>query len=404
MKVLLINNCHRQRGGADIVYFSTAQIIKDAGHEVVFFSFADDNNERTESPEYFIHSCGKLRQFRNYFCNKDAAKAIENVLLIEKPDIAHAHLMWGGMSGAIIPVLHKYRVPLIHTVHDYRMICPAYTFRNSKGEICEKCKRGRYFNCFINRCSKANLLQSLVMTSEMYYRNHKWHPAKCLDGIIYVSKFAKNKHEVIDPLFMKTKNIVLYNFTTVGLSYPPIEKDEGYYLYYGRLSHEKGVKTLVQTFNGFPDLTLKIVGTGPKENELKSISSNNIHFYGFKTGRDLYDLVRKARFVCVPSEWYENNPMTIVESYSMGVPVIGANIGGIPEILNDTQTGFLFKYGNIDSLSEAIKRCLSLSDEEYQIMKYNAIQFAKTNFEKNSYSIHLLDFYKEIIDGSKKED
>ena len=88
----------------------------------------------------------------------------------------------------------------------------------------------------------------------------------------------------------------------------------------------------------------------------------------------------------------------------MGVPVIGANIGGIPEILNDSQTGFLFKYGNVDSLSDAIKRSMSLSSEEYQIMKYNAIQFAKTNFDKNSYSIHLLDFYKEIIDGSKKED
>jgi len=397
MKVLLINNCHYRRGGADIVYLNTAQLLKEKGVEVVFLSFNDERNIATGDREYFLEKGNKLNQIRNYFCNPSAAKQIEKIIEIEQPDIAHAHLMWGGITASVVSVLHKHNIPIVHTVHDYRMVCPAYTFRNGKGMICEQCKNEQFFQCIRNKCSKESLLLSALMALEMYYRNKKWHPATVLDGIIYVSKFAKQKHEEIDPRFAACQNMVLYNFSTVGEQFEPANKDGDYYLYYGRLSGEKGVKTLIKTFSRFPGLRLKVVGTGPIEMELKTTAGSNIDFLGYKTGSELYDLVRNSRFVCVPSEWYENNPMTIVESYSLGVPVIGANIGGIPEIVKVGVTGFLFESGNSESLEAAIQQSKAVSEQQYGEMKQQAFSFAKENFNSKPYIDRLLGFYNDII-------
>ena len=400
MKVLLINNCHWPRGGAETVYFNTAQLLRENGHEVVFLSFTDDKNIQTGEKEYFVKRSGVIKKLTSYISNGEAARIIEEVVEKEKPDIAHAHLLWGGITASIIPVLHKHEIPIVHTAHDYRMVCPAYTFRNGCGEVCEKCKGGKFMECFKGRCSKGSVVQSALMTVEMYYRNKKWHPAKELDGIIYVSKFAKYKHEELDPLFARTMNTVLYNFTKVGEDYPSVEKDGGYYLYYGRLSHEKGIATLVEAFSGHPELKLKVVGTGPKEDELRQKNYPNVEFLGYKTGEELYNIVRNAQFVCVPSEWYENNPMTVVEAYSMGVPVIGARIGGIPEIVDEGKTGFLFESGNVESLEKAVEQSLAVGAEEYGAMKKNALAFAKEHFDRLTYADKLVKFYKEIIENN----
>lgn len=397
MKVLLINNFFYRKGGSEAVFFNTAEVLREAGHEVAFFSFEDEKNTHINDREYFIPQGGTLQKMRNYFSNPDAARKLDEVMAKEKPDIAHVHLFWGGISPSIFAVLKKHNVPLVHTVHDYRMVCPAYTFRNGHGDVCEQCTGGHFMQCFKNRCSKGSLIQSAMMTAEMYYRNKKWHPAKELSGLIYVSQFAKQKHEELDARFVSTKNIVLYNFTSVGEQYPPVEKDGGYYLFYGRLSHEKGVATIVEAFAKHPELKLKVVGTGPKEDELKQKGCTNIEFLGYKSGDELFNIVRNARFVCVPSEWYENNPMTIVEAYSMGVPVIGARIGGIPEIIEERRTGFLFESGSLDSLNTAIEKSCALSDNEYLAMKGQARAFAYKNFNNDRHFEKLIGFYESVI-------
>lgn len=398
MKVLLINNCFFRRGGSETVFFGTAELLREMGHDVVFFSMKDEQNIHTDCHEYFVERGGWISQVRDYFCNPKASRILETILNVEKPDIAHVHLFWGGISPSIFAVLKKHRIPIVHTVHDYRMVCPAYTFRNGRGEVCEKCKGGHYIECIKGRCSKGSIVQSTLMAAEMFYRNTKWHPTKELDGIIYVSEFAKKKHEEIDDRFVSTKNIVLYNYTKIGVEYPMLEKHGGYYLYYGRLSHEKGVDTLLEVFSKHPELMLKVVGTGPLEEKLKRTATENIRFLGYRSGGELAELVRSARFVCVPSEWYENNPMTIVEAYSMGVPVIGANIGGIPEIVEEGQTGFLFESGVAQSLEKALARSLSVGAKDYEAMKENALQFAKDHFDSGKYKDKLVSFYKEVID------
>ncbi len=397
MRVLLINNCFYRRGGSETVFYFTADILVKAGHDVAFLSLEDEKNIHSDKKEYIIPACGGLKKIKNYFANTDAARVLEDILTKEHFDIAHAHLLWGGITASIIPVLHKHGIPFVHTVHDYRMVCPGYTFRNGSGEVCERCKGGKFIQCIKNRCAKGSLPQSALMALEMIYRNHKWHPAKEIDGIIYVSGFAKEKHEEMDARFKSTNNMVLYNITTVGENYPPVEKDGGYYLYYGRLSGEKGVATLVEAFAKNPELKLKVVGTGPTEDILKKKQYPNIEFLGYKTGDELYNLVRYSRFVCVPSEWYENNPMTIVEAYSMGVPVIGARIGGIPEIVKEGETGFLFESGDIKSLERAIILSLDVDGFKYASMKRSTLDFARKNFNAKTYPEKLLAFYNEII-------
>lgn len=401
MKILLINNFHYRKGGSEAVYFNTAELLRKHGHKVVFFSYKDEKNVPSEQEWAFLEKGSKLKQLRNYFYNPEAASRLEDLILKEKPDVAHVHLFWGGISPSIFSVLEKHQIPLVHTVHDYRMVCPAYTFKNSKGEICEKCGDGHFMNCLKGRCSKGSLIQSALMTIEMYYRNASHHPADHISKFIFVSEFAKNKHLEYDKKFKPSQCEVLYNFRSddvVATCQDNIDTYNSYYLYYGRLSYEKGIPTLLKVFARHPELKLKVVGTGPLEQELKEqYKQDTIEFLGYKSGKELFDIVSNAKFVCVPSEWYENNPMTVIEAYSLGTPVIGASIGGITEIVKDGETGYLFESGDIESLDRVIKNSTTLSSDEYKGMKHKALSFADNNFDAEVHYQRLIDIYQQIL-------
>lgn len=405
MKILLINNRHYRGGGADTVYFNTAKLLIDAGHKVVFFSQRDKNNEPCKQEQYFSERGGRLTQIKHYFYNRDAAKQLEKLIGSEKPDIAHIHLIWGGLSPSIIDVLKKHQIPVVHTAHDYRMVCPAYLLKDGKGRFCERCKEGKFYNCMLHRCSKGGLVESLIMTLEMYHRNRCYHPANYIDGFVFVSNFSRNKHFEFDKRLDKAKTTVLYNCPgEYVLDSLDLTQDTygSYFLYYGRLSEEKGINTLIKAFVRYPQLRLKIVGSGPIEELLQATCTekglNNIEILGYKTGKELFDLVVGAKYVCVPSECYENNPMTIVEAYSLGTPVIGAAIGGISEVVQDGQTGYLFESGSIESMCLALNKAENIDKDSYLRQKKEALEFGKKNFSRAAHREHLLAFYKTVID------
>ena len=295
---------------------------------------------------------------------------------------------------------------MIHTAHDYRMVCPAYTFTDIQGSVCEKCRGQHFYWCAAKRCSKGSALESFVMTAEIYFRNSFYSPVNNLDGVIYVSNFSKQKHLQYNTNFSEVPSLVLYNFVAQSNRHYLAQNERRYFLYFGRLSHEKGLHTLIEAFRQMPDLPLKIVGTGPEEKDLIDyVCVNkiaNIEFMGFKTGDTLKKLVAEAAFVLVPSEWYENNPMTIIEAYSMGVPVIGAKIGGIPEILPDGKTGFLFAPKDAADLKNVVTRASQLNASDYKAMRDNALQFADDNFGERLYYQKLIDFYEKIISIKRK--
>lgn len=407
MKILLIDVYNFNKGGAETVCFNTGDLLKQNGHEVIYFTLKWKDNNPSPQEKYFPESKetrkGPLRQVKNlvnYFYHFEAARKIEQLILDEKPDIAHIHLLWGQITPSIFPVLKKHHIPIFFTVHDYRIVCPAYTFRDGSGKICEDCQGKHFYKCFTHTCTKGSKLMSFVMAAEQYFRNRFFNPAQYIDGFIYVSNFAKNIQEKYMPAVKNIPNITLYNFSSSISPTPKKYPKEKYFLFFGRLSYEKGVKNLMEAFKEISECKLKVVGTGPLEKELKSYKEHhkldNIEFLGYKRGQELIDLVTNAFFVIVPSEWYENNPMTSIEAYSVGTPVIGAKIGGIPEIVINKKTGFQFESANPENLIEQILVANSLSEKQYTEFSYQAIQFAKTNFSLDNYYPKLIEFYRKF--------
>lgn len=404
MKILLINNFHYRKGGSESVYFNTASLLRRAGHDVVFFSFDDPRNEPCREQEYFVQKGGMLRSAVDYFYNRRAARSLERLIDKEQPDIAHVHLIWGGMSPSILRVLKRHGIPAVHTAHDYRIVCPAYAFRTPDGHICERCGGKHFYRCAVHACSKGSIVQSVIMTAEMYLRNAVFSPERVLDGIIFVSRFSQQKHFEYAPQLRDIETTVLYNVA------PETTADFGnsgrreYFLYVGRLSGEKGLETAVNVFAAHRDLKLKIVGTGPLAEQLQRQAAEcpNIVFEGYKSGDSLRALVADASFVIVPSQWYENNPMSIIEAYAQGVPVIGSDLGGIPEIVEEGRTGFLFEAGNTEAFGSVLRHAAALERHEYDAMCRNARNFARKHFNNENYTERLTAFYRKCITNTKK--
>lgn len=407
MKILQINVFNYRKGGSEVVYFSTMELLRMHGEEVVNFALRWPENYPSEYESYFPESketrselLKPVKNIINYFNNREAARKLEQLIEKERPDLAHMHLIWGQITGSILPVLKRHNVPIIFSIHDYRIVCPAYTFRNGKGEICEQCRGRNFYHCVINKCTKDSYLLSVMMAIEQCYRNRFFNPAEYIDGLIYVSQFAKQMHEKYMPELKEKRNIVLYNLADKILD-APAQKTDRYFLFFGRLSYEKGVKTLISAFKDMPNCNLKIAGTGPLEDELKDYTKSNnvtnVEFLGYKSGKELTDLVETAYFIIVPSEWYENNPMTIIEGYAAGVPVIGTNIGGIPEIIEEGVTGYLFTPANSVDLTRVVKAADSLPVEQYSNYQQNALSFARKHFDREKYYPQLIGFYNQLV-------
>lgn len=404
MKVLQIDKYFYLKGGAETVFFNTIDLLEENGHQVIPFCLNSIKNRTSVYNKYFVNYpelsessiLTKIKKAPAFLYNLESAKKIEQLILKEKPDIAHIHLLFNGISVSILPILRKYKIPIIMTAHDYRLICPAYTFTNGKQELCEKCKESKqYWKCITNKCSKGNLPNSILLSLDTYFRESFYPPVELIDKFIFVSKFSQNKHVEANEIYEK-KSAHLYNFT-------PIVKDcniikEKYLLYFGRISEEKGISTLIKAMKAFPDIQLKIAGTGPLLQELSRNKADNITFLGFKEGQELKELISKAAFVVVPSEWYENNPLTIIESMTLGTPVIGSNIGGIPELINKNVTGYLFSPGSVNELTEAIKSAITLNSEKYQQMVEATQHYAFNNFSKKAHYVRLMDIYKSTIE------
>lgn len=409
MKILQINNFHYKRGGAEAVYLNTSQLLRSRGHQVFNFSQIHTLNEASEEAPYFVSYQdflnqsldNKIKNFTKFIYSNEAKTNLEKLIKDKKPDIAHLHNFIGGLTLSILPVLKKFNIPVVVTLHDYKLLCPVYTLLDNKNNVCEKCISGSYIPCITKRCNKGSLPYSFVIALESYVRDLYFSPSSHYDKIICVSKFALHKHTNKE---YDKKLTHIYNFINAPEREPMQIQNEGYYLYFGRLSREKGVLTLIDSFKNMKEQKLVIVGTGPLEpNVLEAIKEiPNIQFLGFKSGEELKSLIRKASYVIVPSEWYENNPMTIIESYFLGTPVIGTNIGGIPEILLNGETGFLFNPGDREKLSQLISNTSHVLANQYADMVRSCYNFANANFSSDVHYQKLINVYSELTMNSSK--
>ena len=404
MKILQINKYHYVKGGSETVFFNTIDLLEKNGHEVIRFCLKDKKNYPSGDEKYFVDypemsDVGFFQKLKNsfsFFYNKDAKRKIEQLIKDKKPDVAHIHLLFNGISVSILPVLKKYNVPVVMSVHDYRLICPAYIFLDGDNQVCERCHKGAYLNCVRHKCHNKSRFTSMMLTLDMYFRNIFVPVSKYVNHFVFVSQFTYSKHLSYKNVFLE-KGSVLPNFidnipADSNKSYPK----EKYYLYYGRLSREKGLLTLIDACKKL-NVKLKIVGKGPLFENIDEIKNPNIELLGFKSGNELYELVRNAYFVVVPSEWYETFGLTVIESMFLGTPVIGAKIGAIPELITDNQNGFLFEAGNENDLLQSIKMADSLSLEDYTKMSLTGKEFSQSYTNSSAYYENLINIYMKVI-------
>jgi glycosyltransferase involved in cell wall biosynthesis len=401
MRIVLINKSHFIEGGADRVYLNTGRLLEESGHEVAYFSTTNEQNLDSDYNDYFVKEnkprsgsfYTKVKGVKKYLYNDEAFDNLQRLIEDFNPEVAHIHLFYGVLSASVLKALNKNGIPIIITIHDYRLLCPVNAMLDKDGQICEKCKNDKFYHCITKRCSEGNIFQSAVVTAEAYMRKYFFDPLTSINHFIFVSQFSRNKHVSFDSRY-QNKSSHLYNFSNSF----PIEKGiKGDYLfYYGRLSKEKGILNLIHAAKK-TNSKLIIAGDGPqKEEVLQAIKGvSNIAYVGFKSADELNHLILQSSFVVVPSEWYENNPMTIVESFLLGKPVIGANIGGIPELVS-SETGFIFESGDALSLCNAIQSSEKLSKEKYDILSHNCLNFANENFSAPNHLIELMALYNKV--------
>ncbi len=403
MKILQINKYFYHIGGSETVFFNTISLLEEHGHTVIPFTLKSDKDYESPYSTYFVdypelsksNLWTKIKNIPSFIYNRKAAKQLDRLIRREKPDIAQIHLMFNSMSVSILPVLKKYNIPIIMTLHDYRLICPAYLCLDGQGNVCEKCLKGAsYWHCIANRCSSGNFFNSLLLTSDAYFRKYFIRPLDYVDKFIFVGEYAMKKHIASYPVY-KEKSVVLHNFTAIPDERPCVK--ENYLLYYGRISREKGIPVLMKAMDRLPGVKLKIAGKGPLLEKFKAQAAPDIEFIGYKSGEELHEIIRKALFVIVPSVCYENNTMVIPESFLLGTPAIASRIGGIPEFVNDGKNGFLIEPGSVKNLYETITKALNLSNKEYFRMCKEARAFGETKFAKELYYGKLMSVYNEVL-------
>ena len=402
MKILLVNKFHYLKGGSEKYYFDLAKLLKEHGHEVAFFSMQDEKNIKTDCKEYFVENSDmnskNIFKALDVIYSKKNKKAMEKALDDFKPDIVHLNNFQRQLSASIIKPIKKRNIPIVFTAHDLQAICPAIVMLDNEKNICDKCINGKYMNCIKGKCIKNSSLKSLLGAIEgKYYRNKKIYP-KQIDKIITPSEFYKEKLE--EDGIKSEKIEALHNFIDIDDYNVKIE-DEGYALYYGRIIKEKGVLNLIKAFKNIKNYQLYIAGDGPDIEKVKKYIKDNkledkIKLLGFLNSDEVKEYVRKARFIVVPSVWYENCPYSVLETLVMGKPIIGSNLGGIPELVKDNENGLIYKYNDIKELEDKMQELFDNKEKAMQLGK-KAKENAIKDFSKESYYNKIMRVYKEVL-------
>lgn len=398
MKILLSNKYYYPRGGDCIYTMGLEKLLKEKGHEVAVFSMQHSANLDSEYSRYFpgeidfnkISLKNLFSVFMRPFGSPSVRRNFKRLVNDFKPDILHVNNIHSQLSPIIVRIAYKRKIPVVWTLHDYKLVCPAYLFL-SNGKVCEACLTNKW-SVIRKRCIKQSWLASLMAFFEFRFWNFK-KLSQSTNLFISPSSFLKGK--MITGGFESAKIHVISNFINEEKYFSSDLTKENYYCYVGRLSLEKGIETLLKAATEMSQYPLKLIGTGPIEKELKSkYKSSNIEFLGYKNWNDLKRLIEGSRFSVMPSAWYENNPLSVIESLCLGTPVIGANIGGIPELIDNGVNGLLFESGNIIDLQNKIAY---LWENSANFNSSTISNVARIKYNSESYYEKLLKIYNDAL-------
>lgn len=364
MKILMVNKFLYQKGGAETYTIKLGDILKSHGHEVEYFGLENDKNTLFNSADTYVSDMdftkgvkANLKAPLRIIYNAEAKRKMRKVLEKFQPDVVHLNNIHFHLTPSIIIAVEKYRkqtkreVKIVYTAHDYQLICPSHGLFDTDVNVCERCLGGNYTHCFRTKCIKNSRAKSLLGTLDAYY----WKMSKAysyVDTIVCCSEFLKNKLDTQERFSKKT--IALHNFVD-KVEVKNVEKDD-YVLQFGHLCKDKGTETLLEVAKRMSDTKFLFAGYGESEKNIAKVE--NAHYVGFKSGDELFDLVKKAKVSVYPSQWYENCPFSVIESQMYLTPVVGSRMGGIPELIREGETGELFESGNVSDLESKIKKII----------------------------------------------
>ena len=410
MKILLVNNFYYYRGGDCTYLFSLKKLLEEKGHKVCVFAMDHPSNVDSEHSKYFVSFINYDEEVKNInivsgfkvlnrtIYSREARIKIEKLIQAEKPDIAHIQNVHHHITPSIFFVLKKHNIPILWTLHDYTLICPNTSFL-SHGRVCERCKTHIYLRPSLERCKK-NSFSASTMAALETAMHRIMRLQDIVDLFIAPSEFLRNKF--IEYGFPENKIVRLDLFTDVRLP-DKADKTGNYYIYAGRMAPEKGLKTLIDAAVRVNSCKLKIIGSGPLLQDVSAYAAskdknNVIEFLGHQNREELIDLYRNCKFIVVPSEWYETSGLIIFEAFACGKPVIGSRIGGIPELVKDTERGLVFEPGNVEDLSAAIKYLLNNPDLVAE-MGENAKAYAQQELSGEEHYRKLIKIYESVMAG-----
>ena len=427
MRILLVNKFHYRKGGAETYYLTVGSELERMGHEVAYFSMRHPDNLPCSWDKYFVTQ----REYNNVknplkvardgvalIYSPEAKRNFQALCEEFRPDVVHLNNVHRQITLSILdaPYLRENKVPVFYTAHDYVTVCPGYLMLDGDGRVCDAClEDGRYRHCIENRCVKGSRAKSALAVMEASFnRAHK--SIRRIDRVIAPSRFMRSK--LIEGGWPEDKVVFLQNFAddaildrAANAGADVTDRENPYLLFFGRLSAEKGVDTLLRAFDvALPNLPqnmrLVVVGDGPDAADFKALASSlgcasRIEFAGYQTGGALQAYVERAFLAIASSRWRENMPYSIVEAFAAGTPVVGTDIGGIPELIDEGKTGFICEPGDVPSMADAISRGTSafLDRSTYSRLQRNCRSYVMENCSREKFMSDLVNLYKESIDG-----
>jgi len=409
VKIVYASKFYYRRGGLEAYMFKATELLSEYNHQIIPFSTNYHKNKKSPYSKYFCtyRDLSKIRytdlldnylSLKHMFFNKDAYQKVRSLCKVEKPKILQGFGMTKHLSGSVFKAAKDSGIKTVMRLSDYALLCPNSTALDGYGQICSNfnCYSQKDNKCIKRKCVQGSYLASIVGLIEC--RVNKWFDLynKYVDHWIAPSRFIRDifiKYYQIPPQKI-TYLPVFFNASKVKVS----TVDDGYILYAGRLGREKGVKTLMRALKNNSFLPLKIAGAGPLEKELRYyVKKNNLNveFLGFQTFSNLQKLIARASLVVVPSEWYENSPNITLEAYAHGKPVVGSDMGGIPELVVDGLTGYLFEPGNEEDLIKKIVQTLS----KRKHLGLNGRIMLDQVLDPHSHYLRLINIYSNLLNN-----
>ncbi len=365
MTILQAHKYYWPRDGASNYMLSLSKLLEERGETVIPFAMQGRENLPTPYGEFFVPEMNlrdpekanvgeKIRYTLRMFYSIEAKKRMRKLLDTHPVDIAHIHNIYHHISPSILSELKRRKIPIVMTLHDYKLLAPNYTMFHH-GAVHEEDARGWYLSCVKNKCMKDSRAQSAIVVAEMIW-HHKImkYYERYVDTFIAPSRFMRDI--CIKFGWDEQKFVHIPHPAFVESKHHVSKKDKEYVAYVGRLSEEKGLLVLLRAASYTPEIPYVIVGEGPLENRMRGMIASrklkNVWCVGFKTGAELETIISEARVLVLPSIWYENYPLSILEAKAAGNIVIGSNIGGIGEMLPPE---LVVEAGNEEMLAHTIQ-------------------------------------------------